>query len=108
VHVQGRSRLPRWSAPKAQDGRQRRSFIVLRRNLGPDLDNLARFTSAAPPADRPAAHRCSVGPDCTVTIDSQHNLIIDIDTGIDNRCRALSTTAAQPVLTHLALKGSTS
>ena len=35
-----------------------------------------------------------MGPDCTVTIDSQHNLIIDIDTEIKNRCRALSTPAA--------------
>jgi N-methylhydantoinase A len=72
-------------APATPGDRRRRVHFA---GLGPidvdvyDRHALAQGMAIAGPAvfeERETS--CSVGPDCTVTIDSQHNLIIDVDTG---------------------------
>jgi N-methylhydantoinase A len=72
-------------APAAPVQRRR---VVRFAGLGPvDVDVYDRYTLApgtsigGPALFEEHETSCSVGPDCTVTVDAQHNLIIDIGPG---------------------------
>jgi N-methylhydantoinase A len=74
-----------WPAQATPGRRQRPVHFA---GLGPiDVNVYDRYTLApgttitGPALFEEHETSCSVGPDCTVTVDAQHNLIIDIDTG---------------------------